>query len=462
MSKNIKKNYIYNVIYQVLLIIIPIITTPYVSHVLLPEGVGQYSFTSSLINYYLLFASLGFGIYAQREIAKFQGNKKEQSIVFWEINICRLISVFISLLLNIIFVFTNVYGNNSLLMLIFSINIISVAFDISFLFQGNENFEKLVINNLVIRIIGTISIFIFIKTQNDVWVYVLINALSTIFSCLLMWIYLKQYLVKISVKELKPFKHLMGTLKLFIPTIASSIYVILDKSLIGFITGSNAENGYYEQAEKIVKMILTIITCMGTVMIPRNTYEIQQGNFDKVKQNVYNSFHFVWVLGIPIMAGIIIVSPNLVPWFLGESFNTCILLMQLLSLIIIIIGLSNILGLQYLIPMKRDKLFTISITVGAITNLIFNIPLIYFYKSLGAVISTILAELVVTIIMFVFVRKDFEFKNFFKSIIKPIIGTVVMVVVLIPISLKLTPSIINTLIIAGAGSVVYLIMLLIL
>lgn len=462
MNKSIKKNYIYNVIYQLLIIIIPIITTPYISRVLNPEGVGQYSFTSSLITYFTLFASLGFLYYAQREIAKYQGNKKEQSIIFWEIIICRLLSVFIAVFINLLFVVIGLYGDYSILMLVLTINIISVAFDISFYFQGNEEFGKLVINNILIRVISVVAIFVFVKDSNDVWVYVFINSIATILGTSIMWTNLKNRLEKISLKTLKPFKHLKPTIRLFLPTIATSIYVILDKTLIGVITGADAQTGFYEQSEKIVKMLLTVITCLGTVMIPRNSYEIQQGNIDKVKINIYKTFHFVWLMGLPIMCGISVIASNLVPWFFGPGYETCILFIEVLSIIILMIGMNNILGLQYLIPMGKDKQFTMSVVTGAIMNFALNIVLIYFYGAFGAVIATIVAEALVTVVMFIFVRKELSLREIFKTIVKPMIATIVMVGAIIPLALKLESSIINTLIIVGVGMIVYGIMLLIL
>lgn len=462
MSKSIKKNYIYNVIYQVLVIIIPIITTPYISRVLLPEGVGKYSFTYSLITYFTIFASLGFGYYAQREIAKFQEDKERQSIIFWEIIICRLLSVGLSLLLNFVLIVFGVYGNYSLLMLVLSINIFATGVDIGFYFQGNENFGILVIKNLLVRVLGIIFIFLFVKKPEHVWIYALINSCMVIFGNLLMWLSLKNKLCKIKLNEIKPFRHLKGTLKLFIPTLATSLYVVLDKSLIGFITGSDVENGFYEQAEKIVKIALTVITCLGSVMIPRNSHEAEIGNFDKVKDNIYKTFHFLWVIGIPLMIGLCLISSNLIPWFLGEDFNGSILLMQLLSTLVISIGMSNIIGLQYLIPMKKDKWFTISITTGAIVNLCLNIPLIFLLKSLGAAIATIIAELMVTVIMIYFTRKELSLKMILATTVKPIIATVIMCLALIPLVIKLSSSIFSTMLIAVIGVMVYLIILIIL
>lgn len=461
-KSNLKKNYIYNVIYQILVIIIPIIVTPYVSRVLMPEGIGQYSFSYSLITYFTIFANMGYNIYAQREIAACGDDKQKQSIIFWEINLSRLLFVGISLAVNLILVVSGVYDKYSLLMLLLSINILAIAFDISFYYQGNEEFGKMVFVNIIIKLLGTASIFVFVKDFNDVWIYTLLNSLVLIGSNLVMWIFLKNRLLKVKIKDLKPQRHFKGSFKLFIPTIATSLYTVLDKSLIGIITGSDAQNGYYESAEKIVRFAMTIITCWGTVMIPRNVHEISNGNYEQVNKNSYKVIHFVWLLGLPMMFGFIAVASNVIPWFLGDGYEPSIILMQVFSALVIFIGMSNVLGMQYLVPFKRDKEFTIAITSGAITNVVLNIPLIFWLDALGATISSVVAEFVVTLIMLIELRKNLSIKEIFKSAIKPLIASIIIFAVIYPLSFYFSPSVLNTFIIVLVGIVIYGIVILIL
>ena len=454
-KKSVKKNYIYNVIYQMLIIIIPIVVTPYISRVLDPDGVGEYSFCLALVTYFTIFANLGFGTYAQREVAKYQDDREKQTIVFWEIFLCRLIPVGLSLVVNLLLAFYGVYGKYTSLMLLLSINIISIAFEITFFFQGNEEFGKLVIVNLIIKILGTTSIFIFVKTPENVWIYALINSLVLIISNLFLWLLLRKKLIKVKIADLRPMRHIFGSLRLFIPALAISLYTVLDKTLIGFITHNDAENGFYEQAEKIVKMSMTLVTCLGTVMIPRNSYEIERGNVEQVQTNNYNAIHFIWLLGMPLMAGNILIANNMIPWFLGTSFNQSIVLMQILSLLILVIGLSNVIGLQYLLPCRKDRQFTLAITAGVVTNLVMNIPLIYFYGALGAAISTIMAETTVTIIMLILASKHLSFRKILVLSLKPLFATIIMCAVIFPLSYFLTSSILHTSIIVVSGIVVY-------
>ena len=453
--KSVKKNYVFNLIYQILLVIIPLITTPYLSRVLFKEGIGQYSFAFSLITYFVLFATFGFDHYSQREIAKHQDDNEQQSITFWEIFISRNIPVLISLCVHLCLLAFNVYGGHQTLMQILTINILAVGLDVSFYLQGNEEFGKLVLRNSLIKILLTVFIFIFVKSSSDLWIYALISSLSIIISNLTLWPYVIKHIKKVKFNQLKPLKHLPRSLKLFIPAIAVSVYTVLDKTLIGFITNSSAQNGYYEQAEKIVKIAMTLITCLGTIMISRNTHEISCGNHEKVKENIYTTFNFIWLLGVPLTLGMIVIASNAIPWFLGADFNYSSTLLMCFAPLILIIGCSNILGLQYLIPYGREKQYTIALIIGSCVNLILNIVLITHFQSLGATIATIIAELTVLFVMCLFVKKDLSLKNMFKTILKPLIAGTIMFVCLIPLSLCLSPSVINTLIIACVGVAIY-------
>ncbi len=478
-TKSVKKNYIYNVIFQIFSLIVPLITTPYISRILSAEGVGQYSFTSSLQSYFILIAALGFGYYAQRQIAFHQNNKKEQSKVFWEIVVVRLISVGIAVLLNLILCFTGVYHEYSQLMLWWTINIFSVAVDVSFLFQGNEDFKKTVLRDMIIKLISVALIFVLVKRSDDVWLYVILTSGANLLGRLSLWFYLPKYLVKIDSKELKPIRHLLPTIKLFIPTIATSIYTVLDKTLIGVLISdtyvvketqiidgvetvvevvkkySDLENGYYEQSEKIVKMCMAVITALGTVMIPRNSKLYAEGNQTKLKDNIYFATNYVWIFGLPMAFGLAAIAPNIIPWFLGPGYNKCIPLMQFFTPLIIFIGFSNIFGLQYLIPTGRDKKFTIGIITGSISNLILNCIFIPLFWSYGAVIASLIAEFLVTFTMYMLIRKELSLKKMLLQSIKPLIASVIMFLICYFIGKKLTPSIVNTAIVAILGIVIY-------
>ena len=475
-TKSIKKNYIYNLIYQVFILIVPILVTPYLSRVLGAEGTGQYSFTYSLANYFILVAALGFGYYAQREVANHQDDKVAKSLIFWEILIVRLFSVGLSLAVTIVLNVTGVYGSYSNLMWWWIILIAAQGFDITFLLQGNEEFAKIAVRNVIVKIISVVCIFLFVKKPSDVYIYVICFAGSTLIGNLSLWLYLPKMLCRVKFHDLKPLRHLAPTLRLFIPTVAISVYTMLDKTLIGLlITGtetkivdgvevivkiSDVENGYYEQAEKIVKVCMTVVTALGTVMIPRNSNEFTLGNLDKVKENVYGATNFVWFMGVPLALGLAAIAGNLVPWFLGDGYDKCILLMQLFTPLILIIGFSNVFGLQYLLPTQRDKKYTIAIVLGAVINLGLNIVCIKYFMSYGAVAASVAAEMAVTVIMIVLVRKEISFWKILKQSVKYLIAGGIMFAAVYFTQTVLKPGVLYTFLLILEGAAIYFIALL--
>ena len=477
-KKSVKKNFIYNLIYQVFLIIVPVVVTPYVSRVLGAAQIGQYSYSYSIVSYFVLFAALGFSFYAQREVAKYQDDKYEQSKIFWEICIVRLISTLIAFFALIGISFIPFFNDYRILLLILSLNVFATCIDTTFIFTGNEDFKQIAIRNFIAKTIVIASIFIFVKSTNDLWIYTLIQGLSPIVSSLLMIPFLKKYLVKVSYKELKPTKHFVPCIKLFIPTIAISIYTMLDKTMIGsMIQGeitviedgvevvkklSDVESGYYNQAEKIVKVLITIVSALGTVMIPRNSYFFAKGDVISAKKNVMTGLRFAYLLAFPLMFGVIAVSCNFSPWFFGDGYEKVPFLMQVFSPLILAIGLNTVFGNQYLIPSSRDNQYTISVVIGAGTNLILNAILISFYGSVGAAISTVCAEFIILFVQLFFLRKDITLLSVISSGWKYFVAGIVMFIPCYIVGLKLSSSILNTLIIVAIGIFAYGIMLLIL
>ena len=225
----IKVNYLYNLAYQIFAMITPLITTPYISRILSSDGIGQHTFSASIISYFAMFASLGFSVYAQREIAKYQGNKEKQSIIFWEIIICKIISGTICFVVCWIMIAFGVFKSYTLLISLLSIEIIGTTLNISFFFQGNEEFRIIAVRDFIIKIIGVSLIFMFVHSKSDLWVYSLCMAGSTLMSALSLWPCIKRNINKPNITQLSPAKHFIPSIRLFIPTIAISVFMILDK-----------------------------------------------------------------------------------------------------------------------------------------------------------------------------------------------------------------------------------------
>ena len=468
---NIKKNYIYSVIYQIFLLIVPFIVTPYISRVLLPTGVGQYSFSLSNITYFTTFAALGFSVYSQREIARNRENKIEVSKIFWETIICRSLPVLVSILVFVIMYFTNCFGEYSFLMLLLSLQIIATFFDITFLFQGYENFKTIVIRNFIVKVLNVILIFVLVKDANDVWIYTLINAAMLLFSNLSLWLGTRRIIAKVELREIHPLRHLKPTIFLFIPVMASTIYVLINKTLIGvLIPGtyeviengevvikniSDLENGFYDSADKMIKMALTLITALGSVMVSRNSYEISQGNMEKAKHYFYMSTKFVWFLSLPMMFGIISVAKNFVPRFYGSGYDKVILLLCIESPVFIFIGFSNIYNNLLYIPLKKDKLSGGIAFSVLIINTTLCLCLIPFLNSTGAMIATLLSEFITTAFAVFFFRKIVSLKTILRLSWKYLLAGCLMFAVTFTMGYLLESSVWYTLLIIVCGSLIY-------
>lgn len=458
-KKSIKKNYIFNLSYQILLLITPLITTPYVSRVLGAHGIGVVSYTESIVSYFVLAATMGITTYGQREVSYVQDSVEKRSKLFWNTKVLQLITSIIAIL---IFVFYSLTRSDKLMFLIFSLNIVAVLFDITWFFQGMEEFGKIVFRNVAFKLINIIYIFTLIKSENDIYLYALGMCLFTVISNISLWFYLPKYVCKLEIKELHPFKELRVVISLFIPTIAISIYTVLDKTMIGAITQDAFENGYYEQALKISRMVLTVVTSLGTVMIPRIGYYFEQKNLEEVKRLMYRGYRFVWFLGIPLCFGLIMVSANFVPWFFGDGFDKVVPLLRILSFLILAIGINNVTGMQYLVPAKRQNLFTLTVIIGAATNFFMNLILIRYFQSLGAAIASVTAEIVIAFVQLIIVRKELSPGRVLKEGINYYIAGAIMAIVLYFIGDVFNSSIIHTAIMVVAGVVVYITSLLVL
>ena len=460
MSKSLNKNYIYNLIYQLLVLILPLITTPYLSRILGAENIGIYSYTLSISTYFILFGSLGIAIYGQRQIAYEQEKRKKYSKTFWEIVIVRFITMGISML---IFYFIFVKGNQyQMYYKILLLELLANCFDISWFFQGLEEFKKIVIRNTIIKLISIMCIFIFVKAASDLVIYYVIYVASVLLGNISLWLYLPKYLKNVKVKQLNIGQHIKPVIQLFLPQIAIQIYTVLDKTMIGTIVLNKSEVGYYEQSQKIVKVLITIVTSLGTVMLPRIANTFINGEKEKMKSYINKSFNYVFLLAFPMIFGIILLSSSFVPIFFGQGYDKVSELMIIISPIILLIGMSGVIGTQYLLPTQKQREYTISVICGAIVNFLINLMLIFKYGAIGASIATVIAELIVTSIQLFVIRKEFKIKKILILMKNYLISAIVMFVICSVIGIYMRTGIYSIIVQIFVGMIVYASTLLIL
>ncbi len=459
-KKSIAKNYIYNLFYQIIILIVPLFTTPYLSRILGAEAIGIYSYTLSIATYFVLFGSLGVAMYGQREIAYIQDNKEERSRVFFEILIMRFLTLGISLVTFYLSFCRN--GEYSVYYKILVLEIVANSLDISWFFQGLEEFKKTVLRNTLVKLLSVICIFMFVKNTSDLYKYFIIYVLSTLIGNLSLWIYLPKYINKIERKKLQILRHLRPTIALFIPQLATQIYTVLDKTMIGSIITDKSEVGFYEQAQKMVKLLLAIATSLGTVMVPRMANTYANGDKGKLKEYMNQSFRFVLLIVFPLMFGMVSIVNKFVPIFYGNGYDKVATLIVIISPILLLIGLSNVIGTQYLLPTKQQKKYTISVVLGAVVNFILNMILIRIWKSEGASIATVLAELTVTGVQFYLVRKEIKIREIVKMTGNYLLAAFVMFGVSYVVGAVISKAMLSIIVQIIFGAVTYFLVLILL
>ncbi|MBF7102889.1 oligosaccharide flippase family protein [Pediococcus pentosaceus] len=428
------KNYLYNASYQVFVLLIPLITTPYLARVLGPTGVGINAYTNSIIQYFILFGSIGVNLYGNRQIAFVRDDKDKMTKTFYEIFLMRIMTIVLAYAAFLIFLMTT--GSYHVYYLAQSVSIIAAAFDISWFFMGVENFGVTVLRNFVVKIVTLISIFTFVKSFDDLNIYIMILSLSLLIGNMTLFPNLRRYIGKVKLKNLRIWQHLKPSMVLFVPQIATQIYLVVNKTMLGSMTSVQAA-GYFDQSDKMIKMILAIVTATGTVMLPHVANAFMKGEVEKTKQFLYNSFSFVTALSVPMMFGIAAVARKFVPLFFTDKFLAVTPLMMIESVVILLIAWSNALGTQYLLPTNQNGAFTRSVVLGAVVNIIVNIPFIMFWGALGATMSTVLSELAVTGYQLYVLRHQISYRSLFKDTEKYLLAGIIMFLVIFVLDGKL-------------------------
>ena len=450
---SLKQNFIYNVAYQILLILLPLVTAPYISRTLGATSIGVYSYTNSIAYYFLMIAMLGISNHGNRSIAAARYDKEKLNRTFSSIYSLQIFTFSIAIIAYFLYIIF-VGKQDRLIVALQMIYVVSGLFDISWLFFGLEKFKLTVMRNLLIKILTVICMFIFVHKPEDLWKYTLIMSVGTLTSQLYLWKYVKRYVkfVRVSLQEV--LLNVKPVLVLFVPVLAYSIYKVMDKIMVGSMS-TYEQVGFYQNAEKIVNIPMGIITALGTVMLPRMSHLVSLGNKEKSQQYIRLSFKFVTIVCSAIGFGLMGISYILAPVYLGQEFKESSSIIFMLSVTVFFIAWANIIRTQYLIPNHYDKVYLLSTIIGATLNLIANLVLIPQFQANGAAIGTIIAEGAVLIAQATAVRKELPVANYIISY-SPIliIGTLMMIVVNC-IGEKLGESIITLIIQIGSGGVFF-------
>lgn len=453
-EKSIKKNFLYSTFYQILTMILPLVTAPYVSRVLGADGIGTYSYTSSFQAYFAMFAALGALSYGQREIARNRDDVEKRSRLFWEIEAMVVITTVATI--SVWFVFSIMYIRYTAIFLVLAINLIAVIFDISWFFSGLEEFQYIVVKNTAVKLLTVVLLFVLIKDKNDLLLYVGLMAGGTLAGNMSMWTKLPKFVKKSSMKSIHLKHHIKESFIYFVPTIATSVYTVLDKTMIGLITNSSYENGYYEQATKIINMGKALaFTSLNSVMGARTAYLFKEKKTKEIHQKIEDSLNYILLMAFAVCFGIIGVADGMVPWFFGDGYEPVAGLLKMLSPIIIIVGISNCLGSLYYSPVGKRATSAKFIITGSVCNLIFNSMFIPILGATGAVIGSLSAEAIITILYVAFSDGYAKVGLLLRLSWKRVVAAGIMLAAIIPFNSFFEKSIYLTVIQVAVGVLVY-------
>lgn len=460
-TASIKRNYILNTAYQVLSLLTPLITAPYVSRVLGAEGVGVYSYTNSIMAIFSIFAVLGTTSYGQREIARCRDDKFALSKTFWEIAALSSITTLITTICWLIFVAFSA-ERYRLIYLILTLQLIGTGLNITWFYAGIEEFSIIVLRSLIVKIVSIVLLFLLVQTKDDLLIYIDILSISGFIGYVLMWLPIRKYISRVPLRKMRLRHHFKQTIAYFVPTIAASIYTYLDKTMIGVLTQNANENGYYEQSQKIVTMAYTLVASLNMVMSSRISYLLAKGSMNEIRARIESSFAFILTISIPLSFGIAGITNNFVLWFFGSGYEEVERLLIFRSCLVVFLSLHNFYADQCLLPSGQRVRSTKAVICGAVVNFVFNLILIPKSGASGAIIATIVSEIVICVI---YGYMSIEYVNprlYLKYLPKRLISASIMFCCITVLSGNIKGKILLTFIQIGVGAICYFVVLLLL
>lgn len=457
-DKLLIKNAFFSFVKAFLTLFFPLISFPYASRILLPEGIGKVNFAISTVSYFTMLSNLGITSYATRECAKYKNNKIELTKFTKEILSIQFICIIISLILFFISIFTipKLFAYRTLL-LIFSLHIVLNIFTLDWLYYAIENVKIIPLFSFIFQLLSLIYLFCFVKTKDDLIPYAIFGIIPAIGTAFSNTIYSTKYISYKEKIKLNLKKHIPYIFTFFGMTVVTNLFSILDTSMLGFLS-IDYELGIYTASIKINKMVIGLVVSLFAVLLPRLHlyYKDNKNQFISLCQK---SLNIVILLAIPISMGLYILSDPLIYLFCGSNYSDSVNVMQIMTPIVCFIGISNLLGTQILPAISKEKLSLLSYGIGCAVNVIFNIILIPNYGAIGAAIATLIAEFI-TLSILVFFNKNIVFnKNIIKSLIQSVFSALLMLLILELIKYKITNAFLKLILLPIIGMLIYAICL---
>lgn len=454
-QKSIKKNFYYSAIQKFFSLLMPVVTFPYASRILLPDGIGKVNFSHSIVSYFAMIGALGITTYGIRDGAKVRNNKYDFTKFAKEVFSINLISTIVAyILLFLSLIFIKKLHPYTVIVLICSISLFLSVISVNWVFHAQEEFKYISLRSISFQLISLVYLFVFVKTKDDIIHYAIFGILSGSGSDILNFIYSRKFIDWKQNCKLEFRKHLKPILTLFGLTAAQTVYLVLDSSILGFISGDTAV-GYYTAASKINKMVVGILGVINTTILPRLSYNAEH-DISEYKKLLIKSFDITTLFTFPIVVGFCILSKDLLLLFCGSEYLPAINCMYILNLLLIVITLSSFLSSSILAPFRKDKYSLYGALLGATSNFTLNLILIPKYSYIGAAIATIVAETLVSISLLFFSIKTIGFiRGLFKNIYQYILGSLLMGFVVYYVHIYFNNSILSVILETVTGITIY-------
>lgn len=461
MAQSVKVNYILNLINTGTQMLFPLITFPYVCRVIEADGIGQINFFQSIISYISLFTCLGIPMYAIREIARDRSDVVQMNRTAMEIlllhSMLTLVGYAIVAILCLIVPQIQV---NIPLFLILSLTIFFTAIGCEWFYQGIEDFKYITIRGLIIKTVSVVLLFIFVKSKTDLLYYGCYTVFGVLGGNIFNFFRLRKYIHRENIifSELHIKRHVKPVLKVFSFSVVTSIYLQLNTVLLGFMKNALAV-GYFAAATKVMKMLLGMLGCLGTVMMPRASHLIAEKKDDEFNGLIQTSYDFTLAFSLPLTTGLFICAPEIINVLCGVSFGPSVLAAQIVAPIILMVAVSNIMGIQVLYPKGKINLVTLCCGIGAVVDLMLNIILIPSLSYIGTSLAYLGAEVATTMSMYFIGRKYIPIQYFKPIHLNYVLGCILMLVLLHEISSLNMDELSKLILKAICGILIYVVVL---
>lgn len=399
-----RKNTLYNVAYRIFSVLLPLVTAPYLSRTVGSEGVGLYSYAWNISHVFVLVGMLGLESYGVRAIARVKDDAAALNRTFSEIWRMQLCVAGATLLGWLVYVFC-IADQEKTIALHLTMMSVSCLVNLDWCLMGLDQFKPIALKNTFIKLLAAGAVFAFVRGPEDLWIYGFAWALATLVGCLSCWPTLRGRLHLVPVTWRQAIAHLKPCAVLFVSVLAISIFRSMDKVMVGALS-SMEQNGYYENAEKIVYCLSGFITAIGTVMLPKASAMVKKGQLDGLKKHLDTSMQVVMCMVCAMAFGLAAVAERFAPLFFGQEFAYSGTLMIPLGFTLIGMGFANVVRTQWILPQEKDHIFVTSVVAGAVLNLVLNAALIPSMGAAGALVGTVVAEFTLPFVHWLYLRKE--------------------------------------------------------